>query len=150
MEDLDIDVLDLSPERVGVFDVVLMLGVLYHMAHPIRALERVASVTGDLLILETATDLVHFRRPALAFYPESEWKGDSTNWFGPNPAAVIAMLRVVGFRDIRVVYRDSPVRRFARAVKWSVHEPRQPFFTTLRQGRLVVHARRAAGILARR
>src|SRR3990172_3125756 len=32
-----IDVLDLSPETVGVFDLVLFLGVLYHMKHPLLA-----------------------------------------------------------------------------------------------------------------
>ena len=31
VEDIDIDVMDLTPERVGTFDVVLFLGVLYHL-----------------------------------------------------------------------------------------------------------------------
>ena len=35
VEDVDIDVMDLSPERVGTFDVVLFLGVLYHLRHPL-------------------------------------------------------------------------------------------------------------------
>ena len=69
VEDIDIDVMELSPERVGTFDVVLFLGVLYHLRHPFLALERVASVTRDLLILETVVDLAGFRRPAMAFYP---------------------------------------------------------------------------------
>jgi hypothetical protein len=30
-EDLDIDPLELSPERLGTVDLVLFLGVLYHM-----------------------------------------------------------------------------------------------------------------------
>src|SRR5713101_1737289 len=53
VEDMEIDVLELSPERVGTFDIVLFLGVLYHMRHPLLALERVASVTRELLIVET-------------------------------------------------------------------------------------------------
>jgi tRNA (mo5U34)-methyltransferase len=56
VEDVNIDVLDLSPERVGMFDVVICLGVLYHMKHPLMMLERVASVSDDLLVLETHTD----------------------------------------------------------------------------------------------
>src|ERR1700739_2860423 len=56
--DLDIDVLELSPETVGgYFDVVLFLGVLYHMKNPIEALERVASVCKELLVIETETSL---------------------------------------------------------------------------------------------
>ena len=43
VEDSDTDVMDLSPERVGSFDVVLFLGVLYHLPNPLLALERVAS-----------------------------------------------------------------------------------------------------------
>src|SRR5262245_46581936 len=72
VEDIDIDVMDLAPERVGTFDVVLFLGVLYHLRHPYLALERVASVARDYLILETVVDLVGFRRPAMAFYPGRE------------------------------------------------------------------------------
>ena len=41
VEDVDIDVMDLTPERVGTFDLVLFLGVLYHLRHPLLALERV-------------------------------------------------------------------------------------------------------------
>ena len=56
VEDIELEVLDISPERVGVFDLVLFLGVLYHMRHPLLALERVASVVGTQLILETHVD----------------------------------------------------------------------------------------------
>ena len=40
VEDLDVDVLDVSPETVGRFDVVLFLGVLFHTCDPLLALER--------------------------------------------------------------------------------------------------------------
>lgn len=83
VEDVEIEVLDLCPDRVGTFDVVLFLGVLYHMKHPHVALERVASVTKDLLVLETHVDLLGMREPAMAFYPKRELDGDSTNWCGP-------------------------------------------------------------------
>jgi hypothetical protein len=50
-EDRNVDVMEVSPENVGRFDVVLLLGVLYHLRHPLLALERVRSVTKQLLIL---------------------------------------------------------------------------------------------------
>jgi len=103
VEDLDVDPLDLSPERIGTFDLVLFLGVLYHMRHPLLALERVASVTRGQLILQTQVDLLGIARPAIAFYEGSERNNDPTNWSGPNPAALFAMLRTVGFREIHVV-----------------------------------------------
>ncbi|MCS6849674.1 MAG: class I SAM-dependent methyltransferase [Gemmataceae bacterium] len=102
VESQPIDILDLSPRRVGIFDLVLCLGVLYHMRHPLLALEHVASVTRKLLILETHVDLLDIPRPAMAFYPGSELNNDATNWCGPNPPMVLAMLRDVGFTDVSV------------------------------------------------
>src|SRR6185369_8573086 len=102
VEDVDIDVMDLSPDRVGTFDVVLFLGVLYHLRHPLLALERVASVTREYLIVETVVDLVGFRRPAMAFYPARELNNDPTNWWGPNLPAVKGMLESLGFREVTV------------------------------------------------
>ncbi len=139
VEDTDIDVLDLSPERVGMWDVVLFLGVLYHMRNPMLALERVASVTRQRLILETHVDMLWRSRPALAFYAGAELDRDPTNWFGPNIGAVLAMLKVVGFDHVMVVSRDSITHRAARALKWALRK-RGAFFQTLSQGRLAVHA----------
>jgi len=62
VEDVEIDVMQLSPQAVGTFDVVLFLGVLYHVKEPLSALERVASVTRDLLIVETVVDMVGIAR----------------------------------------------------------------------------------------
>ena len=53
----------IGPETVGRFDVVLFLGVLYHLKHPWPALERVASVCDGLLIVETHADLLDLRAP---------------------------------------------------------------------------------------
>ncbi|MDP9170353.1 MAG: methyltransferase domain-containing protein, partial [Acidobacteriota bacterium] len=40
-----IEIEDLTPERFGFFDYVLFFGVLYHLRHPLSALENVCSVT---------------------------------------------------------------------------------------------------------
>lgn len=108
VEDKWIEVLDLSPETVGVFDLVLFLGVLYHLKHPLLALERIASVTRGHLIMQTQVDLVAIKRPAIAFYPTTELNGDPTNWSGPNPAAVIAMLHHVGFDRVEILSKSFP------------------------------------------
>jgi len=145
VEDVTLDVMDLAPDGLGMFDVVLFLGVLYHVRHPLLALERVFSVTRDLLILETHVARLGTRRPALVFYPGDELGGDATNWWGPNEPAVVAMLRDVGFRDVRVVASRPPLvsgartaRRFLRAVRADDPAPA----ATATADRLVVHARR--------
>jgi tRNA (mo5U34)-methyltransferase len=143
VEDKEIDVLELSPDTVGVFDLVLFLGVLYHMRHPLLALERVASVTAGQLILETHVDLLALRRPAMAFYPGEELNDDPTNWWGPNPAAVVSMLRDVGFRTVEMVRPPRPFPlRVARALQKKLgggHPFREAVF---RQVRMVVRASR--------
>jgi len=114
VEDRELDVLDVSPDAVGVFDVVLFLGVLYHMRHPLLALEKVSSVTGGMLILETHVDLTMMQRPAMAFYPGGELGGDTSNWCGPNEACVIAMLHEVGFKKVDVHSRTYDPAAAAR------------------------------------
>ena len=131
VEDVEIRVEDLSPERVGTFDLVIFVGVLYHLRDPLRALDAVAAVTGGKLILETHVDLALRRRPAAAFYPATELEGDHTNWWGPNPAAVEGMLRAVGFDDVRKVFPRSRAYELARAVR-----------KRSQQGRAVFHAGR--------
>lgn len=103
VEDMELDVLDLSPEKVGTFDLVLFLGVLYHMQHPLLALEKVFSVARNLVIIETHVDLLDCEWPAMRFYPTTELGGDSSNWWGPNPEAVVTMLETVGFRTVKTV-----------------------------------------------
>jgi tRNA (mo5U34)-methyltransferase len=140
VEDEDIDVMELSPERIGTFDVVLFLGVLYHLRHPLLALERVASVCRDLLVLETVVDMVGFRRPAMAFYPHRELNNDPTNWWGPNPPAVEGMLRTVGFERVqRVTPLPSFPRRAARAVMHHL-TGKNRLGSAFRQDRAAFHA----------
>lgn len=140
VEDIEVDVLDLSPQRVGVFDVVLFLGLLYHTRHPLLALERIFAVTRDLLIVETVVDLLSCRGPAVAFYPDSELYGDRTNWWGPNPAAVTAMLQSVGFSRVEVVssHRSLPAR--AGRALWERARSGQPFRAGLQRDRVAFHA----------
>ncbi len=111
VEAMAIDVLDFSPDQPGIFDVVFFLGVLYHMKHPLLALERVFSVTGKQLILETHIERVGGKRPAMVFYPDSELNRDPTNWWGPNPTAVEAMLKTAGFGKVVKVCEYAPRAR---------------------------------------
>lgn len=142
VEDREVDILELDPADVGTFDVVLCLGVLYHMRHPLLALERVAAVTKDLLILETHVDMTWTRRPAAAFYPSHELGLDPTNWWGPNPEAVAGMLRSVGFARVETVTPDSTAYRIARSMRRLPRHLRGRTAEHPAQGRAVFHARK--------
>jgi tRNA (mo5U34)-methyltransferase len=144
VEDLDLDVMDLSPDRIGTFDVVLFLGVLYHLPNPVLALERVASVTAKLLIVETVVDMVGIPRPAAAFYPGQELNDDPTNWWGPNHAAVVSMLSTVGFTRVNTL--TPPRSATFRAARAAYHfvKGKNSLRSGFRQDRAVFHAYRSA------
>ena len=94
-------------ELLGPFDVVFFFGVLYHLKHPLLALEKIRDVckADSLLILETHIDLPRIERPVCAFYERNEAADDDKNWVGPNRACVEAWLRSSGFS--RVEYKGG-------------------------------------------
>ncbi len=121
---LDIEFRKLSVYDVGAlgerFDVVLFMGVLYHLRHPLLALDLIHEhVAKDLLVFQSMqrgskeVDTVeenytfwqtdHFDRPG---YPkmhfiEHRYANDPTNWWAPNSACVEAMLRSSGFEIVQ-------------------------------------------------
>jgi tRNA (mo5U34)-methyltransferase len=106
-----IDVMDLTPQTVGVFDVVLLSGVLYHVDDPLGALARVASVTRELLVVETHVDIrLLDRTPRLRSVASGALGGDRTNRWAPNRAWVEQMLEKVGFDSVES-FPDLPPDR---------------------------------------
>lgn len=102
IEEQVIDVPNISPETVGIFDLVLFLGVLYHLRHPFLLLERIAPVASEMLVIDTETALDDEDRPAMVFFPGRELNNDGSNWWAPNIKCVEAMLRDVGFTKVEV------------------------------------------------
>jgi tRNA (mo5U34)-methyltransferase len=46
------DIYELTPQRVGYFDIVLFMGVLYHLKHPLLALERVCALATEMAAVD--------------------------------------------------------------------------------------------------
>jgi tRNA (mo5U34)-methyltransferase len=98
------------------FDLVLFMGVLYHLRHPLLALDLIHEhVAKDMLVVQAMQrgakevepvrpdydffEMDHFDRPG---YPklhfiEHRYANDPTNWWAPNRACMEAMLRSAGF-----------------------------------------------------
>lgn len=133
VEDVDIDLDDISPETLGEFDLVLFLGVFYHLPDPWRIFRRAASVARRLMIVETHADFQEITRPAMAFYP-GEVDGDPSNWWGPNGPLLEAMLHHEGFNRVEL-FADTRARRLARA---AVRRARKRQYR-YQWGRLVAH-----------
>jgi tRNA (mo5U34)-methyltransferase len=137
VESLDIDPMEFTVDALGgSFDVVLLLGVLYHVKSPLELLERVRSVTDGLLILETECGMLMTRRPAAAFFPGAELNADGSNWWAPNVSATIGMLKAAGFRQVDIVDR-TPVRQ--RLLWWARHQ-HIPLWQAATMDRIVYHA----------
>jgi len=113
------DFMAMNLEQLGTFDVVLYLGVLYHMEDPLRALRRVASVTAPdgLAVIETeAMEIPGLEdRPLCEFFPGMELKYDPTNWWAPNAKAIEGLCRAAGFCQVSLVKKLLVPQRGGRA-----------------------------------
>lgn len=146
VEGLDIefrqmDVYDVAALREK-FDIVFFVGVLYHLRHPLLALDLIYEhVAGDMLIFQSmqrgssesalvAADYDFSERtifddpgyPKLHFIEQS-YAHDNTNWWAPNRSCSAAMLRSAGFRidanpeeEIFICRRDAHPDQRYRAV----------------------------------
>jgi tRNA (mo5U34)-methyltransferase len=103
-----LDMYELTPERVGRFDIVLFMGVLYHLKHPLLALERVCALATELaavdsfVLREGQYPAEMLRRPILEFFETDEMGGQTDNWFGPSLPALLGMCRVAGFARVEL------------------------------------------------
>lgn len=113
IEYMQMDVYEL--DRLGrTFDYVLFMGVLYHLRHPLYALERVARIVSRRVVVQCmvrgSEDLTHVAEdypigerevflspsfPAMYFIANS-YAGDPTNWWIPNRAGLEALIRSSG------------------------------------------------------
>jgi tRNA (mo5U34)-methyltransferase len=95
-----VSIYELAQHVEETFDIVIFWGVLYHLRHPLLALDNVRAVTRGQAYIETAvcdyeTDACG-ELPIARFYPRDELAGDGSNWFAPNVAALKAWCRSCG------------------------------------------------------
>ena len=96
------------------FDYVVFMGVLYHLRHPLYALEKVANLVGQRLLFQSMErgsweamqpdddypfaerDVFFDQRFPRMYFIENAYAGDRTNWWIPNAACTLALLRSSG------------------------------------------------------
>lgn len=128
------NVYNLAPESYGSFDIVLFMGVLYHLRNPLGGLDAIRAVIRDGGQMFVGTMMIdeHFQLPdgtvtSLAAlnpvlnevpiwqaYPRDSLNGDFTNTFAPNRQALIAALEEAQFRVEQVT--TVSMGGYARAV----------------------------------
>jgi len=108
---IEISVYDVTPEKLGLFDVVLFFGTLYHLRYPLLALDKLAAVCSDLIIIESAVadDYSPYRglgqgygkQMVMEFYPDNQLGNNPTNWWAPTTDVLGHMVRTAGFSNVR-------------------------------------------------
>lgn len=102
----------------GEFDIVLFLGLFYHLRYPLLALDKIVKKVRGRLYFQTmlrgtpeafATEPDYdfwemdiFKQQAFpsAYFIEKSYSNDPTNWFIPNRSGAEAMLRSAGFEIV--------------------------------------------------
>lgn len=129
------------------FDIVLFMGALYHLRHPLLALDLIREhVVDDLMVFQTMlrgdpfvapvapdyefaeTDVFEASGYPRLHFVERKYARDPTNWWIPNKACALAMLRASGFDVVanpeEEVFLCRPV---AEAEPWRRDELRAVF-----------------------
>jgi tRNA (mo5U34)-methyltransferase len=100
------DFYELPSAGLGKFDIVFFLGVLYHIRHPLLALEIVCALTRDVAIVDSfVTDPDDWPEhvgdiPTMEFYELDELGNQFNNWVGPTVPCLLAMCRAAGFARV--------------------------------------------------
>jgi tRNA (mo5U34)-methyltransferase len=145
VEGLDIEFRDMSVyeiDKLGEqFDLVLFMGVLYHLRYPLLALDILHQhVTRNLLVFQSMlrgssviqptdddydfSDHTPFARRSFPcmYFIEKRYAGDWTNWWIPNAACAEAMLRSAGFDVIDQPEEEVFICRHGGAVDAGARE----------------------------
>lgn len=133
---VEISVYDITEERLGRFDVVFFFGTLYHLRHPLLALDRLSALCDEEIYVESAIldDYSPYRgglgkgypggQMVAEFYPGNQYGGNDTNWWVPTLHCMGGLVLAAGFEEVDVwKLRDgtppalSMCRGFARGLK---------------------------------
>ncbi|MGO4879807.1 MAG: class I SAM-dependent methyltransferase [Bryobacteraceae bacterium] len=113
---LDVD--ELTPESVGLFDYVLFFGVLYHLRNPLLGLEKICAITKDTAFVESFVTDDGSAPCAMEFYETDELGGQIDNWFGPSVKCAAALCRSAGFARVNLEYVSERRTGFTCRRRW--------------------------------
>src|SRR5690242_132431 len=121
-----LDFYELPYADLGKFEVVFFLGILYHLRHPLLALEIVCALTKEVAIVESfVIDADTWKEhqnqiPSMEFYETTELGNQFDNWNGPTVSCLLAMCRAAGFARVEFMYAGG---NYAGAACFRTWEP---------------------------
>jgi len=108
----EMQVYDVDEKTLGRFDIVFFFGTIYHLRHPLLALERLAAVCDSEIYVESAIldDFSPYRgglgrgypggQMVMEFYPDDQYGANPTNWWVPTLHCLAHMVRAAGFAHV--------------------------------------------------
>lgn len=120
-EFIEASVYELGKDQIGSFDIVLFMGVLYHLRHPLLALENVCEMTRDFAVIEShiIDKMREGDEPAMEFYEFDELGGQYDNWWAPNFECMAQMARSAGFARVELLYRTDTRAAIKAFRRWN-------------------------------
>jgi tRNA (mo5U34)-methyltransferase len=111
------DFMTMDASALGTFDVVLFMGVIYHLEEPLAALRRVCQLTSGFAAIETEAVLLprSAGQPLWQFLDAAQLNHDPTIWWVPTAEGLQAMCLAAGFSRAEIVSGPPKPSRFRRA-----------------------------------
>lgn len=108
---IEMSVYDATEEKLGRFDVVFCFGTLYHLRHPLLALDRLGAVCDHEIYIESAIcddysphqggfGRGYAGHMVMEFYPKKEYGNNETNWWAPSLNCLASMVYAAGFHKV--------------------------------------------------
>jgi tRNA (mo5U34)-methyltransferase len=109
---IDMSVYDISEANLGIFDTVFFFGTVYHLRHPLLALDKISAVCTRDIYIESAIldDFSPYRgglghgypgqQMIMEFYPGKQYGNNETNWWAPTLFCLMSMTYAAGFANV--------------------------------------------------
>jgi len=109
----EMTVYEVTEQRLGRFDVIFFFGTLYHLRHPLLALDKLSAICDGEIYVESqiCDDYSPYRgghghgypaQMVMEFFPDNQLAGNVTNWWAPSLQCLGHMVRAAGFDQIAV------------------------------------------------
>lgn len=114
------------PEDIGRYDVSIFAAILLHLRDPFRAMEQAARRTDEAMIVVDPLVLDLVDNGSVVRWDPTSGR-NPTGWWHHSPAAIVDMLKVLGFPNSTVSYHRQPYANEDVAT----HKEDAPFFTVV-------------------
>lgn len=110
---IEMSVYNLDERELGTFDTIFFFGTLYHLRHPLLALDRIAALCNKEIFIESAIldDFSPYQggmghgyprnQMVMEFYPGKEYGNNDSNWWAPTLHCLMGMTYAAGFAEVQ-------------------------------------------------